>query len=90
MIIKSYALVTVWPVIFGIYPLPAHRQPTVRCDIHRAIPACYSSDSDGAMQPDHGGVLPSRLGAVIEVNRSFHAISGAPKREIQIRRLFAF
>ena len=62
---KSYALATVWPVIFGISPLPAHRQSTVRCDIHRAIPACYSSDSDGAMQPDHGGVLPTRLGAVI-------------------------
>ena len=50
---------------FGISRPPTRECFTVRCDIHRAILDFHSSDSDGAVKPDHGGVLTPRLSEVV-------------------------
>ena len=76
----------------------------MRCDIHRAILDFNSSDSDGAVKPDHGGVLTPRLSeVVVEKFRSvapslssvkclevFRSIFWSPQEGISIKTLFEF
>ena len=52
----------------------------MRCDIHRAILDFHSSDSDGAVKPDHGGVLTPRLSeVVVEKCRTWADLSIGPQ-----------